>query len=173
MWLNGAKVVDDTTFTADEFSKLTYMAGDDQSKQSIVAVAQLGTRLSDGTLSHVIDSPAIQITANVTGSRSINALNALVAPAPGADANMAEVVSETGIFTGLGAGRPTLQTAGNFDAEDGRCLPHGHPVQRQPRPADRRSQVIASPWATATASCSSTIRMSPHRPPSLPRNSAT
>ncbi len=119
LWLNGAKVVDNTSFTADEFSKLTYMAGDDQSKQSIVAVAQLGTRLSDGTLSHVIDSPAIQITANVTGSRSINALNALVAPAPGADANMAEVVSETGIFTGLGAGRPTLQTTGNFDAETG------------------------------------------------------
>ena len=32
---------------------------------------------------------------------------------------MAEVVSETGIFTGLGAGRPTLQTTGNFDAETG------------------------------------------------------
>jgi hypothetical protein len=119
LWLNGAKVVDNTTFTADEFSKLTYMAGDDQSKQSIVAVAQLGTRLSNGTLSHVIDSPAIQITANVTGTRSINALNALVAPSPGVDANMAEVVSETGIFTGLGSGRPTLQTTGNFDAETG------------------------------------------------------
>ena len=119
LWLNGAKVGDNTTFTADEFSQLTYMAGDDQSQQSIVAVAQLGTPLSNGTLSQVIDSPAIQITANVTGTRSINALNALVAPAPGADANMAEVVSETGIFTGLGAGRPTLQTTGNFDAEAG------------------------------------------------------
>jgi hypothetical protein len=71
LWLNGAKVGDNTTFTADEFSQLTYMAGDDQSQQSIVAVAQLGTPLSNGTLSQVIDSPAIQINANVTGTRSI------------------------------------------------------------------------------------------------------
>ena len=40
-------------------------------------VAQTGTRLSDGTLIHETDSPAVQITANVTGTRSINAMNAL------------------------------------------------------------------------------------------------
>ena len=51
-----------------------------------VSPAQTGKLLPNGTLSQVIDSPAIQITANVTGTRSINALNALVAPAPGAAA---------------------------------------------------------------------------------------
>ena len=76
--LNGDLVADGrTSFSADEFAHLTYTTGADRSQQSLVVVAQTGTRLADGTMSHETDSQAVQITANVTGSRSINAMNAL------------------------------------------------------------------------------------------------
>ena len=35
----------------------------DKSQQSLVVVAQTGTRLSDGTMIHETDSQAVQITA--------------------------------------------------------------------------------------------------------------
>ena len=117
--LNGTDVTDRTTFTAAEFAKLTYAAGDSGSQQGIVAVAQLGVPDAKGVLTHVVDSPAMQITADVTGSRSINAINALVNPPAGAVGAMADVVAESGIFVGLGAGRPTVRTVGNFDATTG------------------------------------------------------
>ena len=76
--LNGDLVADGrTSFSADEFAHLTYTTGEDKSQQSLVVVAQTGTRLSDGTMIHETDSQAVQITANVSGSRSINAMNAL------------------------------------------------------------------------------------------------
>ena len=80
-------------------------------------IAQTGTRLTNtdgslGALTHEIDSPAVQITANVTGSRSINAMNALSTTPTGADADIASIVQQAGIFTGfVGTTRPTLQTA--------------------------------------------------------------
>ena len=88
-------------------------------------IAQTGTRLTNtdgslGALTHEIDSPAVQITANVTGSRSINAMNALSTTPTGADADIASIVQQAGIFTGfVGTTRPTLQTDGNFTAKAG------------------------------------------------------
>jgi hypothetical protein len=73
-------------------------------------VAQIGTRLADGSLIHVTDSPAVQIIARVTDSRSINAMNALIDAPSGADAAVSDLVKEAAILTGLGSGRPTLQT---------------------------------------------------------------
>ena len=43
-------------------------------------IAQTGTLQANGSLTGEIDSPAVQITGDVTGSRSINAMNALVNP---------------------------------------------------------------------------------------------
>jgi hypothetical protein len=109
-----------TPFTADEFRQLTYVAGTGGS-QSLTVVAQIGTLLSDGTLTQEIDSPAVQITANVTGTRSINAMNALSnASETDPDANTISIAQQAGIFTGWsGATRPTLQTDGNFTAVGG------------------------------------------------------
>ncbi len=101
-----------TTFTAAQFAQLTYTAGDQGTQGSLVVVAQTGTLQANGSLTGEIDSPAVQITADVTGSRSINAMNALVnTPTTTADANVAGVVQQAGIFTGFGGtARPTWQT---------------------------------------------------------------
>jgi hypothetical protein len=117
--LNNAAVAGRTTFTPDEFAHLTYTAGIDGSQQSLVVVAQTGKRLPNGTLSQVADSLAVQITADVTGTRSISALNALASIPSDADAGVAAVVKEASVFTGFGSGRPTLSSAGNFTAAAG------------------------------------------------------
>jgi hypothetical protein len=119
--LGGKDVTGRTDFTADEFRQLTYVAGTGGA-QSLTVVAQAGTRLPDGSLSGEIDSPAVQITANVTGTRSINAMNALSTPLSDADPDAAivSIAQQAGIFTGWsGAARPTLQTDGNFDVKAG------------------------------------------------------
>jgi hypothetical protein len=119
LWLGGKNVTGQTDFTADQFAQLTYVTGTGGA-QSLTVVAQTGTRqpnLPDGTLgalSREIDSPAVQITANVTGSRSINAMNALSTQLPDTDpdADIASIAQQAGIFTGWsGATQPTLQTA--------------------------------------------------------------
>jgi hypothetical protein len=108
--LDGNDVTDRTSFTADEFRRLTYTAGSQGSQQDIVVVAQTGAQMPDGSLSQVVDSPAVQVTADVTGAQSINAMNALSSTP--ADANVATVVQEAGIFTGLAnASRPSLEAA--------------------------------------------------------------
>ncbi len=103
-----------TSFTAEEFLHLTYQVGQAGTQQDLVVVAQTGTRLADGSLIQEIDRPAEQITATVsaTGSRSINAMNALsTVPATKADATIASTVQQAGIFTGfVGTTRPALQT---------------------------------------------------------------
>ncbi len=123
--LDGQDVLTGTTsFSAEQFARLTYTTGAG-GPQNIVVVAQTGTRLPSlpdgtlGTLNREIDSPAVQITANVTGSRSINAMNALTTP-PGVDADIAGIVQQAGIFTGwTGSARSTLQTDGSFTAITG------------------------------------------------------
>lgn len=118
--LNGVDVSSQTTFTPDQFSDLTYQAGALGSQQSVTVAAQTGTKLANGTLVRVTDSQAVQITAAVGATRSVNALNALVDPPSGPYGNIADVVSQAGIFTGfVGSGRPTLQTEGNFTAVSG------------------------------------------------------
>jgi hypothetical protein len=109
--LNGGDVADRTSFTADEFAHLTYTTGADGSQQSLTVIAQTGTRGLDGTLNQEVDSTALQITAHVTGDRSINALNGLRTTASGADADIVGIVQQAGIFSGLpGTARPALQT---------------------------------------------------------------
>ena len=111
MLLNGQPVNGQTSFTADQLAQLTYQAGADGTQQDIVAVAQTGTRLANGTLTQVTDSPAIQITATAAQTASVNAMNAMVDLPTGSDAAAAEIASEANIFTGFfGSARPTLQT---------------------------------------------------------------
>ena len=100
------------SFTADEFSRLHFKAGPSNSQQDLVVVAQLGTRLADGTLSNVIDSPAVQITASVTGTRSLNGMGALLTRVTGSDAGFVNTAQEASIFTGFGKARPGLSTVG-------------------------------------------------------------
>ena len=104
------------SFTADEFSRLHFKAGPSGGQQDLVVVAQLGTRLADGTLSNVIDSPAMQITASVTGTRSVNAVGALLNHVTGSDGNFVSTAQEASIFTGFGQARPGLNTVGNLTA---------------------------------------------------------
>ncbi len=110
--LGDKDVTGQLSFTADEFSRLHFKAGPNGSQQDLVVVAQLGTRLANGTLSNVVDSPAVQITASVTGTRSINAAGALLTQAKGSDAAFVNTAQEASIFTGFGQPRPGLTTVG-------------------------------------------------------------
>ena len=122
------------------------------SQQSLVVVAQTGTRLANGTMIHETDSQAVQITANITGSRSINAMNALTGTMSGRPARraltplIAGIVQGAGIFTGfVGSARPTLQTDGNFTAVTGDIYRMSDLFKAARRP-DRRSPDIAWLW---------------------------
>ena len=118
--LNGVDVTSQTSFTAAQFAQLTYTAGANATQQSLVVIAQTGTLLSSGAISQEVDSPAVQITANVTGTRSINAMSALSVDPTNSDATTASIVQQAGIFTGIGGStQPTLQTEGNFTAVTG------------------------------------------------------
>ena len=117
--LGDKDVTGQLSFTADEFSRLHFKAGPSGSTQDLVVVAQLGTRLADGTLSNVVDSPAVQITANVTGVRSVNASGALLTRAGGDDADFVNTAQEASIFNGFGQARPGLSTVGNLSAAIG------------------------------------------------------
>ncbi len=110
--LGDKDVTGQLSFTADEFSRLHFKAGPAGSQQDLVVVAQLGTRLANGTLSNVTDSPAVQITTSVTGTRSLNALGALLTRAAGSDANFVNTAQDASIFTGFGQARPSLSTVG-------------------------------------------------------------
>jgi hypothetical protein len=117
LMLDGKAIVPSrTSFSAEEFAQLTYVAGT-AGPQSLVVIAQTGSRLTNadgslGALTHEIDSPAVQITADVTGRRSINAMNALSTTPTGADVEIASIVQQAGIFSGfVGTTRSTLQTA--------------------------------------------------------------
>ena len=102
--LDGQDVPDGTSVSTEQFARLTYTTGAGGS-QTIVVVAQTGARqpgLPDGSLGALIreaDSPAVQITAHVTGSRSINAMGALTT-STGTDVGIAGIVQQAGIFTG-------------------------------------------------------------------------
>ncbi|HYZ25170.1 MAG TPA: hypothetical protein VE690_23780, partial [Rhodopila sp.] len=115
--LNGVDVSTRSSFTADEFAHLTFVAGAQGSQQNLTVVAQAGKTLSHGTISGQTDSQAVQITAAVTGTRSINAMNALATLATGTDAATIAAVKEAGILSGLGTSRPSLSTDGNFTAQ--------------------------------------------------------
>ena len=110
--LDGVDVSSQTSFTADQFSRLTFVAGATGSSQDLVVVAQTGTLAANGTLNNVTDSPAVQITASVTGTRSINAVGALRTVPTGSDASFVNTASAASIFTGVGQAGPTLKAVG-------------------------------------------------------------
>ncbi|MBR0666090.1 hypothetical protein GXW71_17150 [Roseomonas hellenica] len=120
LMLNGQDVTDQVDFSPLEFNSLLYVAGPNGTKQDIVVVARAGTPELGGGLTDIVDSPAVQITAGVTGSRSINAASALRTQ-PGADeANFVKIVQDANLFTGISTTtRPALTTVGNFTAEAG------------------------------------------------------
>jgi len=121
LFLGSEDVTDRTSFTADDFRQLTYVAGAGGS-QSLTVVAQAGKLLSDGNMTQEIDSQAVQITATIAGTRSINAMNALSTrlSEDDPDAGTVGLAQQAAIFTGWsGAARPTLQTDGNFDTKSG------------------------------------------------------
>ena len=118
--LNGKDVTGQTSFTADQFSQLQYVAGGSGSSENIVVVAQSGTLASDGAITNEVDSAAVQVTGSVTGTRSVNAASALLTPLTGTDAGAIGIAQSSAIFTGFnGAVRPTLSTVGNFTADEG------------------------------------------------------
>ena len=100
------------SFTADEFSRLHFKAGPAGSAQDLVVLAQLGTRLANGTLSNVINSPAVQITASVTGTRSQNGIGALLTRATRSAADFINTAQEASIVTGFGRARLGLSAVG-------------------------------------------------------------
>jgi hypothetical protein len=111
LMLNGVDVTGQVDFTPDQFDQLSYVAGASGTTQSLVVVAQTGTANSDGTLSDVTDSPAVQITASVTGTRSINAAAALATTPTGADADFVNVAQQAAIDTAYGANTPPTLTS--------------------------------------------------------------
>ena len=112
--LDGVDVTSQQSFTADQFSRLHFIAGSAGSSQDLVVIAQSGTQLADGSLVNEIDSPAVQITANVTGTRSINAVGALLTQPTGSDAAFVGIAQQSNIFSGFGAARPSLGDVGDL-----------------------------------------------------------
>ena len=121
--LGDKDVTGQLSFTADEFSRLHFKAGPSGSQQDLVMVAQVGTRLASGKLSNITDNPTVQITAGVTGTRSLNGIGALLTRATGSDANFINTAQEASIFTGFGQARPSLSTVGmSYDSQAAETL---------------------------------------------------
>jgi hypothetical protein len=78
--LNGEDVTGRTEFTGLEFNALQFLAGPAGSAQDLLVVARTARADGSGGLTGIVDSPAVEITARVTGTRSINAMGALRSP---------------------------------------------------------------------------------------------
>ena len=122
--LDGKDVTAQRSFTADQFGRLHVIAPQSGSV-SLVVVAQSGKVLTDGSLASETDSPAVQLTGTVTGTRSINAAAALLTQPTGADAASVGIAQRASIFTGFGAARPSLSTVGNVTVAAGDALSVG------------------------------------------------
>jgi hypothetical protein len=108
--LRGVDVTDRTDFTPAEFNELQFIAGPDGARSDLVVVARSGKPDGQGGLTSIVDSPAVQITASTTGTRSLNAAAAL-RTTPGADeAAFLRVAQEAALFAGAGGTRPSLST---------------------------------------------------------------
>jgi hypothetical protein len=77
MLLDNVDVSRRSGFTAVEFARLTYAAGGDGTRQSIIVEPQNGKPLPDGSLGQVSDGQAVQITASATGTHSSNVIHAV------------------------------------------------------------------------------------------------
>jgi hypothetical protein len=125
LMLNGADVTDRTDFTPEEFNSLQFIAGPAGSAQGLLVVARAGTKGADGVLRNIVDSPATEITASVTGIRSANAASALRTAVDRADkdANFLRLAQEAAIFAPLGnRTAPAISGAGHITAKAGDSL---------------------------------------------------
>ena len=105
--LNGLDVSDRVDFTPDEFRGLRFEAGPQGSRTDLLVVAR---RLGPG--GQVTDSPAVQVTATTTGSRSLNAAGALRTAAGADEANFVRIAQDARLARAVGTGGPTLTTVG-------------------------------------------------------------
>ena len=110
--LDGSDVSDRMDFTRDEFLRLRFEAGAQGSRTDLLVVAR---RVGSGGA--VTDSPAVQVTATTTGSRSLNAAEALRTEAGEDEAAFVRIAKEAALYRATGTGGPTLTTVGNFTAE--------------------------------------------------------
>ncbi|MBB5692283.1 hypothetical protein [Muricoccus pecuniae] len=120
--LRGADVTGTTDFEPMDFNELQFVAGAEGSVQDIVAVARKGTKGADGKWTGISDSEPVQVTALVTGTRSLDASHALrTAPGMGdADADAIDLVQDAAVFAAFGSRQaPTLTTAGNITLKAG------------------------------------------------------
>lgn len=114
--LNGVDVSDRTDFTPTEFNELQFVLGAAGAATDLVVVARAGKPDGAGGLTAIIDSPAVQLTATASGTRSLNALAALRTTPASDDAERVRLAQDADVFDGLGGKRPTLTTVGNFTA---------------------------------------------------------
>ena len=119
LMLNGTDVNARTSFSPYEFSQLSFVAGPAGSKQDLLVVAQTGTLANNDTLTNPVDSPPVQITATVTGTRSLNAVVALQTTPTGTDAGFVTLAREASAAVPTTTIRPSLGAVGNFTAVAG------------------------------------------------------
>ncbi|TPG46436.1 hypothetical protein EAH89_24815 [Roseomonas nepalensis] len=113
LMLNGEDVTSRLDFTPAEFNSLLFVAGEDGSAQDLLVVAR-----SQTATGMVVDSRAVQVTASVSGERSINAMPAL-RDLPGSDA-YARIAQDAATYAPLGSQKaPALSTLGDFTAAAG------------------------------------------------------
>ncbi|MFH5926011.1 hypothetical protein [Roseomonas xinghualingensis] len=125
LMLEGEDVTHRIDFTPEEFINLQFMAGPDGSAADLLVVARAGTKDEAGVWRHIVDSPATQITAAVTGARSANAAPALrsVVDPGDADAGFLRVAQEATIFAATGARKaPAISDAGDLTVKAGDAL---------------------------------------------------
>jgi len=125
LMLGSVEVSSRTSFSPYEFSRLSFVAGPAGSKQDLLVVAQTGTLANDDTLTNPVDSPAVQITATVTGTRSINTAMALQTTPTGGDAGFMALAQTASVAIPTTATRPSLTAVGNFTAVAGDQLAVG------------------------------------------------
>ncbi len=118
--LNGVPVTTQTSFTPAQFAQLQFVAGNANSTQTLVVSAQATGYNSSGGVAGYVDSTPVVLTANVTGTRSVNALAALVTTPTGSDASYIELAQQSGVYTGYGTNKPpAVSTVGNFTSAAG------------------------------------------------------
>jgi hypothetical protein len=120
--LRGEDVTGRTDFDPLDYNELQFVAGAEGSAQELVAVARKGTRQADGSWTGIADSDPVQITAMVTGTRSLQAAAALRTE-PGAgdsDADFIGLAQDAAVFAAFGSRTaPTLSSSGNITLKEG------------------------------------------------------
>ncbi len=121
--LDGADVAADRTdFTPEEFNRLQLVAGAEGTRAGLVVVARAGTATADGGLTRIADSAALEITAAVTGRRSVNAAPALRLPAGETLEDALRIAQEAAASVTATRPRPGIGTIGDVTTLAGDAL---------------------------------------------------